>query len=105
MPELATYYSSTQCGSSTHILSVGSQLPTPSKLYRLAGRPTKCEPEDGPPASANNYYAVTPVAPSEWVGFQREVVPLSPSIGVEGWRGEDGSQIVGSFQLLREKMA
>lgn len=93
-----------QCGLRAHVVSVGKAIATPREVYELSGEPTTCLLSRGGTPIASFYEAI-PTAPSDWVAYQSEVVPLSSDVGVEQWHGEDGSRIVGGFQILRGKLA
>jgi hypothetical protein len=105
MPKYGIYQESPtgQCGLGAHVFSVGKAVATPTEFYELSGEPSTCLLSDG--TLVSSFYEAVPTPPSEWVAYQSEVVPLSPDVGVETWRGEDGSRIVGGFQILRGKVA
>jgi hypothetical protein len=92
-----------QCGIGNHVVSLAKVAARPSEVYLLSGEPTSCQPSQNG-TSGGDFYEVVPTPPSEWVAYQREVVPLSADVGVEAWHGEDGSRIVGGFQMLPEKI-
>jgi hypothetical protein len=89
-----------ECGARVHIVSVGDATAEPSETYALGGIPPECHLVEGSPSGVFDFYGTVPVDPTEWVAYQREVVPLSSNVGVEVWHGKDGSRIIGDFEIL-----
>jgi hypothetical protein len=103
-PEYTAYAPAVACpGSKVTVLRVGPLADTPSKIFKLDPDTGACV--DDQTLMFTDYYATSPSPASDWVSFERDLVKVTPELGVEMWIGQDGSRIPGTYRLLAGDVA
>jgi len=99
LPGFISYSTGGACPApSVHVVGRGASAATPAQVYTSSAGvcAVTFQYED----AGAQFFETVPSAPADWVAFHRDVTVITPALGIEAWRGDDGSRLQGGMTLL-----